>query len=169
MSDRIRIVEGDITALKVDAIVNAANNDLILGAGVAGAIARRGGPSIQTECDKIGAIKIGEAALTGGGNLPAKWVIHAAAMGLGRPATAEGIKNSTNASLALARDKRMSAVAFPALGTGIAGFPLEECAKIMIKETVDFFVVNDYPETVIFCLWGGEAYRTFLKQLIKGV
>jgi len=161
MTERIKIVEGDITELQVDAIVNAANNDLILGAGVAGAIAKKGGPSIQAECDRIGAIKVGEAAITKGGKLKADWVIHAAAMRIGENATETAIRAATNSALALARDKRLRTVAFPALGAGIAGFPLEECAKIMLKETLDFFIVNEYPETVVFCLWGAEARKVW--------
>lgn len=168
MENRIKIIEGDITELNVDAIVNAANNELILGAGVAGAIARKGGPSIQAECDKIGHIKIGEAALTGGGQLNARWVIHAAAMGFGQKATAESIKSATNASLSIARDKKIKTAAFPALGTGVSGFPMEECARIMLGETKDFLIVNDYPETVIFCLWGEEAKGVWEKGMGVG-
>ncbi len=167
MDDRIKIVKGDITELQVDAIVNAANNDLILGSGVAGAIARKGGPSIQHECDEHGPIKIGEVAVTRGGNLKANWVIHAAVMSIGKPATSESIQSATNAALAIARDKFLQTVAFPALGTGVAGFPLDRCAEIMLKETMDFLEVNDKPATVIFCLFSDEAKRVF-ENVLKG-
>ena len=163
MNDRIKIVEGDITEMAVDAIVNAANNDLILGAGVAGAIARKGGPSIQRECDEHGSIKVGESAATRGGNLKADYVIHAAAMRLAGSATAESIRTATNSALGIARDKYLQTVAFPALGAGIAGFPLDKCAEIMIREVQDFMVVNDNPETIIFCLYSQEAKKVFEK------
>ena len=103
MKDRIEIAEGDITELEVEAIVNAANNQLILGSGVAGAIRIKGGPSIQEECNRIGTINIGGAAITGAGSLKAKWVIHAASMGLISSTTADSLKASTEASLEIAR------------------------------------------------------------------
>jgi O-acetyl-ADP-ribose deacetylase (regulator of RNase III) len=170
MSDvqyRISIAEGDITELAVDAIVNAANNDLQLGAGVAGAIRRKGGPSIQEECDRIGRIKVGESALTGGGNLKAKFVIHAAAMGFGYPATAESIRSATKTSLEIARDKKLHTIAFPALGTGVSGFPMDECAEIMLNETAKFLKANEYPKEVVFCLWGEEAEGVWREKLLK--
>ncbi len=165
--ERIKIVEGDITSLKIHAIVNAANNLLILGSGVAGAIKRKGGPSIQEECSRHGPVKIGEAALTGGGELPAKWVIHAASMGWGVPTTEESLRSSTIASLEIAREKLMEAVAFPALGTGVAGFPLKRCAELMIGEAVKFLEAHDYPREVWFCLWGEEARGVF-EEVWKG-
>ena len=168
MTDRIRILEGDITELAVDAIVNSANNDLILGAGIAGAINRKGGPSIQRECDEHGTIKVGEAAATRGGNLKADYVIHAAAMRIAGKATTESIRAATNSALGIARDKFLRTVAFPALGAGIAGYPLDRCAEIMIREVLDFFVVNDTPETVIFCLYGQEAKKVF-EKVYKGM
>jgi O-acetyl-ADP-ribose deacetylase (regulator of RNase III) len=167
MPNAIEIVEGDITELSVDAIVNAANNDLQLGAGVAGAIRRKGGPSIQEECDRIGSIRVGQSALTGGGNLKAKWVIHAAAMGFGHPATAESIRSATKSSLIIARDKKMNIIAFPALGTGVSGFPLDECAEIMIGEVAEFLLDNEYPREVVFCLWGKEAEGVWREEMEK--
>ena len=167
MMDRIKIVEGDITEQEVDAVVNAANNRLILGSGVAGAIKRKGGPAIQAECDRIGPIEIGEAAITTGGNLKAKWVIHAASMGLGIPTTAESLKASTIASLEIARERKLSAIAFPALGTGVAGFSFDECAEIMIGAVKGFLDANEYPRQVIFCLWGEEAFGVFKEALGK--
>ncbi|HSO94012.1 MAG TPA: macro domain-containing protein, partial [Candidatus Dormibacteraeota bacterium] len=128
----VTILTGDLTTQDVDAIVNAANNDLQLGGGVACAIARRGGSAIQEECDRIGSIAIGDAAITGGGDLKARYVIHAASMRLGGRTTAQALRTSTRRSLKLARDKGLRSIAFPAIGTGIAHFPLDQCAGIMI-------------------------------------
>jgi O-acetyl-ADP-ribose deacetylase (regulator of RNase III) len=130
----VTIRQGDLTAAKVDAIVNAANNDLILGGGVAGAIRSKGGPSIQEECGRIGPIRIGEAAITGGGNLPARHVIHAASMELGGLTGEPGLRESTRNSLLRAKEHRLESIAFPAIGTGIAGFPMERCAVVMLEE-----------------------------------
>jgi O-acetyl-ADP-ribose deacetylase (regulator of RNase III) len=167
MPGAIKIVQGDITDLEVEAIVNAANNQLQLGAGVAGAIRRKGGPAIQEECNKIGSIEIGQAAITGGGNLKAKYVIHAASMGFGVPTTAESLRASTIASLKIAQDRKIKSLAFPALGTGVSGFPMEECAQIMIGEVLKFLQENEYPREVVFCLWGNEATGVFRKELEK--
>jgi O-acetyl-ADP-ribose deacetylase len=131
---KITIRQGDLTAAKVDAIVNAANNDLMLGGGVAGAIRSRGGPAIQEECRRLGSIRIGEAAITGGGNLPARHVIHAASMALGGLTAEPGLRESTRNSLLRARENRLESIAFPAIGTGIAGFPMQRCAKVMLEE-----------------------------------
>jgi O-acetyl-ADP-ribose deacetylase (regulator of RNase III) len=135
LGDRILIQQGDITEMDTDAIVNAANNDLVLGAGVAGAIARKGGESIQKECDEIGSIPVGYAAITGGGKLKARYVIHAASMGLsGERTTAKSLRTSTAHSLRLASERKLKSIAFPAVGTGVSAFPIEECAQIMLGE-----------------------------------
>lgn len=165
----IRFTKGDLTEMDVDAIVNAANNDLQLGAGVAGAIRRKGGPSIQRECDEIGSIPIGSAAITGGGNLKARHVIHAASMELGRRTTAESLRNSTAWSLRLARDHKLKSVAFPAVGTGIAGFPLRECAEIMLREVVAHLKSKTPVTTVHFVLFDAaalDAFQTVWKELV---
>lgn len=128
---RINVAQGDITEFRGDAIVNAANNRLVLGTGVAGAIARKGGPAIQEECNKHGPIRVGQAAITGGGNLVARYVIHAAAMG-DEPATRQSIEGSTRHALQLADDKGIKTIAFPILASGVAGFALEEAARIMM-------------------------------------
>ncbi|MCA9771997.1 MAG: macro domain-containing protein [Myxococcales bacterium] len=161
MGPRIIIEEGDLTRAAVDAIVNAANNDLRLGAGVAGAIREAGGPSIQAECDRIGPIAIGEAAITGGGSLPAKHVIHAASMGLGGRTTAESLESSTRAALRIARERGLKSIAFPAIGTGVAGFPLDACAEIMLDAVEDEARDGDTIEEVRFVLFGREAYESF--------
>jgi O-acetyl-ADP-ribose deacetylase (regulator of RNase III) len=127
----IEITQADITSLEVDAIVNAANNHLILGSGVAGAIRTKGGPTIQQECDRIGSIRVGEAAITGAGNLPAKFVIHAAAMG-DEPVTERSLRDSVRNSLVKGEDAGIRSIAFPAIGTGVGGFPVTRCAEIML-------------------------------------
>jgi len=131
---KVTIRQGDLTDAKVDAIVNAANNDLLLGGGVAGAIRIKGGPSIQEECHHLGPIRIGEAAITGGGKLAARYVIHAASMALGGHTVETGLREATRNSLARAKEKRLESIAFPAIGTGIAGFPMDRCAEVMLEE-----------------------------------
>lgn len=129
---RIRVIRGDITTYEGDAIVNAANNRLQLGAGVAGAIAKKGGPSIQAECDEHGPIRVGEAAITGAGELPVRHVIHAAAMG-DDPASEASIRNATRHALQLADENDVRTIAFPILASGVAGFRVDESARIMIE------------------------------------
>jgi O-acetyl-ADP-ribose deacetylase (regulator of RNase III) len=127
----LRAARGDITTYAGSAIVNAANNHLVLGAGVAGAIARRGGPTVQDECDRHGPIRVGGAALTGAGELPCRYVIHAAAMG-DEPVSERTIHDATLAALRLAARHRIPDVAFPILGTGVAGFPFRRAVEIMV-------------------------------------
>jgi O-acetyl-ADP-ribose deacetylase (regulator of RNase III) len=153
--------QGDLTEADTDAIVNASNNDLQLGGGVAGAIRRKGGPAIQQECDAIGSIAIGEAAITGGGNLKAQYVIHAASMGLGGQTTAETLRASTRNSLLRAEEKGIATVAFPAVGTGIAGFPMRECAEIMLEEVVKHLQGETSLRQVRFVLFDNTALEVF--------
>jgi O-acetyl-ADP-ribose deacetylase (regulator of RNase III) len=129
---RLRVHQGDITTYRGDAIVNAANNHLRLGAGVAGAIRRAGGPAIQQECDRHGPIRVREAAITGAGYLPVRWVIHAAAMG-DEPPSERSIRDSTAASLRLAAQYGVRRIAFPILGSGIGGFDFGHAARIMVE------------------------------------
>ncbi|MGB6431516.1 MAG: macro domain-containing protein [Candidatus Acidiferrales bacterium] len=161
IADRIVIQQGDIADMDVDAIVNAANNDLQLGGGVAGAIRRKGGESIQRECNEIGAIPIGGAAITGAGKLKARFVIHAASMPLGGQTTSRSLRNSTARSLRIATERELGTIAFPAVGTGIAGFPLSECAEIMLRETVQHLRSANSPRTVHFVLFDERALRAF--------
>lgn len=128
----IRAARGDITTYAGGAIVNAANNYLVLGAGVAGAIRRRGGPSIEEECRRLGPIRVGEAAITGAGALPCRHVIHAAAMG-DEPVSERSIREATSASLRLAAAHGIADVAFPILGAGIGGFPFRRAVEIMVE------------------------------------
>ncbi len=158
---RIVIIDGDLVEQDVDAIVNAANNDLVLGAGVAGAIRRRGGPAIQAECDAHGPIRVGEAAITGAGDLPARRVIHAASMGLGGRTTRESLRSSMDHVFRLARDNDVKAIAIPAVGTGIAGFPLVECARVMAACLRTAQHQGWEPEEVRFVLFGAAAKQAF--------
>lgn len=161
LADRIVIQQGDLTEMDTDAIVNAANNDLILGGGVAGAIRRKGGEEIQKECNTIGQVPVGWAAITSGGRLKAKYVIHAASMQLGGRTTAEALRSSTVHALRIAAQRGLKTIAFPAVGTGIAGFPLEECAEIMLSETVRHLNGPTTLETVYFVLFDEAARRVF--------
>jgi len=159
--EKIRILQGDLTAQAVDAVVNAANNDLQLGGGVAGAIRRKGGMVIQDECDQIGTIPVGEAAITGAGALKARYVIHAASMSLGRPTTEENLRLSTRNSLLRAREKGLRSIAFPAVGTGIAGFPVRRCAEVMLEEVVAHLQGATSLVCVRFVLYDASAYQVF--------
>jgi len=170
--DKVVLEQGDLTEAEVDAIVNAANNDLELGGGVAGAIRRKGGPAIQAECDGIGSIPIGEAALTTGGKLKARYVIHAASMQLGGRTTAESLRASTRNSLLRAAEKNLKTIAFPAVGTGIAGFPLRECAEIMLDEVVQHLKGKTSLQQVRFVLFDASALESFQqvwKETLEGL
>lgn len=159
--DKIEIVQGDLTDMNTDAIVNAANNDLKLGGGVAGAIRRKGGSQIQAECDAIGTIPLGGAAITSGGKLKARHVIHAASMELGGRTSALTLRSSTAHSLRIAAQQSLKTVAFPAVGTGIAGFPQRECAEIMIREALRHLEGETTVEKIYFVLYDDEALATF--------
>jgi O-acetyl-ADP-ribose deacetylase len=161
----IHLAIGDITESDADAIVNAANNDLILGGGVAGAIRRKGGEAIQRECSEIGSIPIGGAAITGAGNLKARFVIHAASMQLGGNASAQAIRGSTAHSLRIASEKKLTSIAFPAIGSGIAGFPLRECAEIMLRETVKHLSGATSLKRIDFVLFDAPALKVFQEVL----
>jgi O-acetyl-ADP-ribose deacetylase (regulator of RNase III) len=160
-AQKIMIQQGDLTEMETDAIVNAANNDLLLGGGVAGAIRRKGGDEIQRGCNEIGSIPIGYAAITTGGNLKAKYVIHAASMQLGRNTTAEALRHSTEHALRIAVERGLKTIAFPAVGTGVAGFPMKECAEIMLQEAVRHLERGSSLETIYFVLFDEDATATF--------
>jgi O-acetyl-ADP-ribose deacetylase (regulator of RNase III) len=161
MTGRIVLLEGDLTEQAVDAIVNAANSNLQLGAGVAGAIREKGGPSIQTECDRIGPIAVGEAAVTGAGKLPARFVIHAAGMALGGRADEPSVRSAMRAALERARERGCRSVAVPAIGAGIAGFPLQRCAELLLEEARRHLAGETSLEEIRFVLFGEPAYRVF--------
>jgi len=161
LDEKVVLSHGDLTEADVDAIVNAANNDLQLGGGVAGAIRRKGGDSIQRECNAIGTIPVGGAAITGGGKLKARHVIHAASMQLGGLTTAKALRSSTAHSLRIAAEKGLKSIAFPAVGTGIAGFPMRECAEIMLGEVVGHLKGPTTLEKIHFILFDRSALDVF--------
>jgi O-acetyl-ADP-ribose deacetylase (regulator of RNase III) len=156
---RLDVVEGDITALAVDAIANAANDQLWMGAGVAGAIKRAGGEEIEREAMAKGPIPVGGAIATGGGRLAARYVVHGAVMGQDLRTTAEFVARTTRSCLAVADELGVTSLALPAFGTGVGGLPLEDCARIMVVE-----VRAHEPkslERVVFAVYGDEAERAF--------
>jgi O-acetyl-ADP-ribose deacetylase (regulator of RNase III) len=168
LEDKIIILQGDITDIDVDAVVNAANTNLLLGSGVAGAIRKKGGDSIQRECDRIGPIPLGEAVVTGAGNLKAKWVIHAAGMHIGGSVTEESLRGATKNSLMRADEKGIRRVAFPAIGTGVGGFNVDRCAKVMIDVTSEYLKDEKTSiERVYFVLFDEPTRRAFNKCLKK--
>jgi O-acetyl-ADP-ribose deacetylase (regulator of RNase III) len=164
---KLRLEKGNLVLLDVEAVVNAANKNLILGGGVAGAIRQFGGPSIQKECDKIGPISVGEAAITGAGHLKAEYVIHAVGPVYGEGNEDAKLANATLNSLRIAKEKKIKSIAFPAISTGIFRFPLKRCSEIMIKVAIDFLKneENEYPKEIIYCLYGQEAFSVFQATL----
>ena len=163
----IEIIDGDLTEQSTDAIVNAANAQLILGGGVAGAIRNKGGPTIQKECDKIGGTFVGGAVITTGGNLKAKHVIHAVGPRMGEGDEDENLKNATLNSLKVADENNLKSIAFPAISTGIFGFPIESCATIMLSTMIGYLSTATGLKKVVFCLWGTDAYSVFETELKK--
>ena len=160
----IKIIKGDITELKVDAIVNAANNKLVMGGGVAGAIKRKGGKSIEDEAMKKGPIKIGKAIATAAGSLPAKYVIHAATMGMDFETDEIKIRDCSRNTLKVAEELKIRSLAFSALGCGVGGFPLLASAKIMSQEVLKHLrEEKSCLKEIIFCLYDQEAYDIFNK------
>jgi O-acetyl-ADP-ribose deacetylase len=157
--------QGDITDADVEAVVNAANTHLQLGAGVAGAIRRKGGPTIQQECDAIGPIPLGESATTSGGQLQALYVIHAASMHLSGLTTEDSLREATVHSLKRAVEKQLTSLAFPALGTGIAGFPLDRCAQIMLEEVRIHLTGQTTLQLILFVLFDDAALKVFQRTL----
>jgi O-acetyl-ADP-ribose deacetylase (regulator of RNase III)/ADP-ribose pyrophosphatase YjhB (NUDIX family) len=164
----IKIVQGDITELKVDAIVNAANNKLVMGGGVAGVIKKKGGKIIEDEAVKKGPIKIGEATFTCAGNLPSKYVIHAATMGMDFQTDEVKIRDSCRNALKIAEELKINSLAFPALGCGVGGFSLVACAKIMAQEVFKHLrEKKSNLKEVIFCLYDQEAFGVFNKTVFS--
>ena len=163
----LELVEGDITAMDTEAIVNAANAQLIMGGGVAGAISHAGGPSIQEECDKIGGTFVGGAVITTGGNLKAKHVIHAAGPRMGEGDEDNKLRNATLNSLKVADDNNLKSIAFPAISAGIFGYPIDRCSEIMLGETMAYLSGKTGLERVVFCLYGASAYGVFESALSR--
>jgi O-acetyl-ADP-ribose deacetylase (regulator of RNase III) len=167
LSEKVVLMQGDLTDMDVDAIVNAANNDLQLGGGVAGAIRRKGGDAIQRECDVVGSIPVGGAAITTGGKLSARFVIHAASMQLGGETSARALRSATAHSLRIASERELHTIAFPAVGTGIAGFPVAECARIMLHEVAEHLKKPTSLEKIYFVLFDASALSEFEKALAE--
>ena len=161
----LELLEGDITEMETDAIVNAANAQLVLGGGVAGAIRRKGGPTIQEECNKRGGAFVGGAVITTGGNLKAKYVIHAVGPRMGEGNEDEKLKNATLNSLKAAEENHLKSISFPAISAGIFGFPIARCAEIMLKIVIEYLKGQTGLEKVIFALFGRESYQVFENQL----
>ena len=159
----LEVLDGDITALEVDAIANAANNRLWMGGGVAGAIKRAGGEEIEREAIQQGPIEVGDAVATGAGRLPARWVIHGAVMGQDLQTNAELIRRTTESCLRLAEKLGAESLALPAFGTGVGGFPLAECARTMVGA-----VRAHEPSSltrVVFAVFGEDARAAFETEL----
>jgi O-acetyl-ADP-ribose deacetylase (regulator of RNase III) len=163
----LELVKGDITELAADTIVNAANAQLILGGGVAGAIRRKGGPSIQAECDKIGATFVGGAVITTAGNLKAKFVIHAVGPQIGEGDEDSKLKNATVNSLKVAEKHKLQSIAFPAISTGIFGYPADRCAKIMLATIIEYLKGSTGIKKVTMCLFDDKTLGIFQDQLKK--
>jgi O-acetyl-ADP-ribose deacetylase len=160
---KLEVVDGDISALEVDAVANAANDHLWMGAGVAGALKRVGGEEIEREAMAKGPIPVGEAVATGAGRLPARWVVHGAVMGQDLRTNADLVERTTQSVLRVADDLGAESLALPAFGTGVGGFPLDECARLMVKA-----VREHEPRTlnrVVFAVFGAEAKRAFDQAL----
>jgi len=159
---RLEVIAADITQLHVDAIANAANTQLRHGGGVAAAISRAGGPAVQRESDERAPIGLGEAAETSAGDMPARWVIHAATMELGGPTSAEIIERATRSTLARAEELGCESLALVAFGTGVGGFPLDEAAQLMVG------VAREHDgglDRIVFAVHGDEAERAFREAL----
>jgi len=161
----LELTQGDITDLDTDAIVNAANTALQLGGGVAGAIRRKGGPKIQEECNKIGGTHVGGAVITTGGNLKAKYVIHAVGPIHGEEHEDEKLKDATLNSLILADKNRLKSIAFPAISTGIFGFPKDRCATIMLSTTTAYLEGPTKLEKVVYSLYDQDSFEIFKNTL----
>jgi O-acetyl-ADP-ribose deacetylase (regulator of RNase III) len=167
----LELIQGDITEQTTDAIVNAANAALQLGGGVAGAIRSRGGPAIQEECNRIGGTHVGGAVITTGGNLPTKHVIHAVGPIHGDDHEDEKLKDATLNSLKLADKNRLKSIAFPAISTGIFGFPKDRCAIIMLSTTIAYLDGLTGLGKVVYCLYDKktlELFEDILKSLTQG-
>jgi O-acetyl-ADP-ribose deacetylase (regulator of RNase III) len=161
----IEINEGDISLIEADALVNAANNHFWMGAGVAGALKRAGGAEIEEQAVVQGPVPVGEVVVTKAGRLKAKYVIHAAVMGQDLRTSAAAIKKATENSLSRADELGCKSIAFPALGTGVGGFPLDECARLMINAARDYAKRDTGLEKLIFVLYGEPSYRIFKTEL----
>ena len=160
---QLEVREGDIAAVEAEAVANAANDRLWMGAGVAGALKRSGGDEIEREAMALGPIPLGSAVATTAGNLPASWVIHGAVMGQDLRTDADLVRRTARACLDLAEELGARSLALPAFGTGVGGFPLGRCASIMVEEVRMF--PAEALQRVIFAVYGEEAYYAFSSEL----
>lgn len=160
-NSEIELVRGDITESDTDALVNAANSELILGGGVAGAIRKKGGPAIQKECIAIGRCAVGDAAVTSAGNLKAGYVIHAVGPRWGEGDEENKLRKATLNSLKRADEKKLASITFPALSTGIFGFPMELAAQIMLRTVGEYLSGNTGIQRVVFCLFDQKGFTIF--------
>jgi O-acetyl-ADP-ribose deacetylase (regulator of RNase III) len=162
MKTQLKMMRADITTVDADAIVNSANNDLVMGGGVSGAIRRVAGQAVQDECHKIGTVPLGTAVVTTGGLLKAQWIIHAAVNPLGMWADAKSVRNATKAVLKRADEKQVKRLAFPALGTGAGALAVERCADILIEEVMKHCEADQTPlEEVMFVLYDEKPFAIF--------
>lgn len=166
-NSQLELIEGDITEMTTDAIVNAANSYLKHGGGVAGAIVRKGGRIIQDESDKIGYCPVGEAVITGAGSLKAKHVIHTVGPRMGEGNEDEKLKNATVNSLKLADREGLESITFPAISAGIFGFPIDRCAEIMLENIIEYLSGKTGLKRVVICLFGRDSFDVFQKELQK--
>jgi O-acetyl-ADP-ribose deacetylase (regulator of RNase III) len=165
-SSELVLLMGDITEQDYDVIVNPANENLQLGGGVAGAIRKKGGEEIQKECNKIGGTYVGGSVLTGAGNLKAKYIIHAVGPRMGEGGEEVKLKNATMNSLLLAEEHNLKSIVFPAISTGIFGYPITKCAEIMLQVIVEYLKRPTNLSVVAICLWDDESFEVFSNQLI---
>ena len=163
--ERVKIMLGDIAECETEAVVNAANNELWMGSGVAGALKRAGGVSIEQEAVAQGPIAVGDAVLTGAGKLKALYVIHAAAMAPGRSATAEGVHAATLSALKLAAERGIESISFPALGSGVGGLSLHDCAAAMLSAAQEHCASSVLPSEIRYVLFGQNAQASFNNTL----
>jgi len=163
----VELMQGDITEMDTDAIVNAANDALQMGGGVAGAIRRKGGPKIQEECNRIGGTIVGGAVITTGGKLKARYVIHAVGPRYGEGDEDRKLRNATLNSLKLADEHSLKSIAFPAVSAGIFGFPKDRCAQIMLSTTMEYLKGTTNLQRIVFCLHDSEMLHVFQRELKK--
>ena len=164
----LELIQGDITELAIDAIVNPANDKLQMGTGVAGALLKKGGASIQNECDRIGGTPVGTAVITGAGDLNAKHVIHAVGPRMGEGDEDRKLSSAVRSSLALADRHGLASIALPAISTGAFGFPMDRCARITLTEIHRYLQGGTKLSRVVVCLYDDEALATFTRELRRG-
>jgi O-acetyl-ADP-ribose deacetylase (regulator of RNase III) len=165
---KLELLEGDITELEVDAVVNPANKKLKLGSGVAGAILEKGGVSIQKECDRIGGTSVGSAVITGAGDLQARHVIHAVGPQMGEGDEDRKLSSAVRSALALADRHGLKSIAVPAISTGVFGFPIDRCARVTLTEIHRYLQGGTKLDRVVVVLHGEDAFNTFRRELRRG-